>query len=83
MIIEVKMYTVKCDNCGEEWETDEYSGWNDPDYAWDCASEDDWIEDEKVKDKHYCKECYSYDDDDNVIINSERKLINENERSVI
>lgn len=66
MIKEVTMYTVICDNCGHDVNKDaEYSAWNDRDYAVECALESDWIEKD---DKHYCPECFSYDDDDNLIL---------------
>lgn len=66
MIEEVKMYTVICDNCGVDSNEDsEYSCWNDKDTAWDTASEQDWI---KENGKHYFTNCYSYDDNDNLII---------------
>ena len=66
MIKEVTMYTVVCDNCGKdvnEWE--EYSCWNDAHFAQEIAMEADWI---KEGDKHYCPDCFSYDDNDNLII---------------
>jgi len=60
------MFTVICDNCGKDSSEDcDYSAWNDQDYAWDCAKEDDWIE---VENKHYCNDCYSFDDNDNLLI---------------
>lgn len=66
MIQEVKMFTVVCDNCGVDVNKDaEYSCWNDRSYAEENAMECNWI---KQDDKHYCDDCYSYDDDDNLII---------------
>jgi hypothetical protein len=67
MILRMDYYTVKCDNCGKLY-ADEYSGysaWNDENGAMEYASEADWI---KEDDKHYCPDCYEYDDDDNLII---------------
>lgn len=62
MIKEVKMYTVICDNCGKDCNADsEYSCWSDDTFARDCAMEDDWITE---GDKHYCPQCYSYNDND-------------------
>jgi hypothetical protein len=66
MIQEVKMYTVVCDNCGKDAnEGAEYSCWNDKQYAQDSAMEDDWLTEE---DKHYCPDCFSYGDEDELII---------------
>lgn len=66
MYKEIPMYTVICDCCGADSSEDsEYSAWNDKDFALDCAKEDNWIEHEE---KHYCSNCYHYDDDDNLII---------------
>lgn len=68
MIQEVKMYTVICDNCKKSADDDtSYSGWNDKDYAQDVATEADWI---KENDNDYCPDCYSYDDEDNLIIST-------------
>ncbi len=71
MIQEVKMYTVICDNCKKDSNEDtDYSCWNDKEYAQDVATEADWITED---DKHYCPNCYSYDDDDNLIIGKSKK----------
>ena len=66
MLKEVKMYTVVCDNCGKDVNKDaEYSAWNDKNYAVEVAMKSDWI---KENDKHYCPDCFTYDDDDNLLI---------------
>jgi hypothetical protein len=71
MIKEVTMFTVVCDNCGVDVnEGQQYSCWNDKGFAEDMAMEADWI---KEDDKHYCLNCFSYDDDDNLVI-GEREL---------
>jgi hypothetical protein len=71
MIQEVKMYTIVCDNCGEDiGASDEYLCWNDGQYAEERAMDSEWI---KESDKHYCPDCYLYDDDDKLIL----KQINE------
>jgi len=67
----VEMFTVVCDNCKKNIGSEQdYSCWNDDTYAEENAMESDW---EKVDDKHYCTYCYSYDDDDNFILNKELK----------
>ena len=60
-------YTVQCDNCGKLYadEQNGFSAWNDADWAMEYASEDNWTEED---DKHYCPDCYDYDDEDNFII---------------
>jgi len=66
MIKEVKMYTVVCDNCGVDVNAGcEYSCWGDPSNATDIAADSDW---HFTEDKHYCTECVSFDDDDNLIL---------------
>jgi hypothetical protein len=71
MIQEVKMYTVICDCCGKDVNKDaEYSCWSDEEFAEDIAMESDWL---KEEDKHYCPDCFSYDDEDNLVIKSTNK----------
>ena len=66
MIQKVTMYTVICDNCGKDSNADsDFSCWNDMGWAQEEALESDWI---KEEDKHYCPDCYEYDDDDNLVI---------------
>lgn len=65
------MYTVVCDNCGVDVnEGQEYSCWNDKGYAQEIAMESEWI---KEGGEHYCPKCYTYDDEDNLIINQPTK----------
>lgn len=60
------MFTVVCDNCSADAnENTEYSCWNDAGYAEDVATEADWI---KEHDKHYCPKCFTYDDNDELVI---------------
>ncbi len=67
MVKEVTMYTVVCDNCGTDvCEGAEYSCWGDSDYAKDVAIEADWANE---GDLFYCPKCFSYDDEDNIVIN--------------
>jgi hypothetical protein len=75
MIKELKMFTVVCDNCGKDSnEGTEYSCWADESQAKEMASNADWIEED---DKDYCPECFSYDDDDNLIIKPIKNKTNE------
>ena len=63
MIQKVEMFTVICDNCGEDagCDCDDGSCWNDEAVAEEKALESEWI---NSKGLHYCPKCYSYDDDD-------------------
>lgn len=75
MIVEVKMYACKCDNCGKQWEDDHY-GWTAMTDEFSIkqmiAEEDGWHEEDG---KHYCNDCFQgYDDNDEVML---RELANE------
>jgi len=75
MLTEVKMFTIVCDNCGEDIAAEqEYSCWNDANYAEENAMESDWI---KEGDKHYCTKCVSYDDNDNLVLKTINNKDNE------
>ena len=39
-------------------------------FAEDIAMESDWL---KEEDKHYCQDCFSYDEEDNLVIKSTNK----------
>lgn len=67
MIKNLTIYTVICDNCGKD-STDEclYSGWSDADYAIEQAEDAGF---ETIgHEKHYCPDCFYYDDNDELII---------------
>lgn len=60
---------ITCDCCGELLEHNGYSLFvdeNDANSSAECA---DWIEDNG---KYYCPSCYKIDDDDNIIIESNK-----------
>ena len=68
MYLKLEMFTVKCDNCGEtSGDNADYSCWNDEQTALNEAQECGWTQED---DKHYCPNCYHYDDDDNLILKS-------------
>lgn len=70
MLTKVEMFTIVCDNCGEDiGASQEYSCWNDDSYAQENAMEAGWVKD---GDKHYCTDCARFDDEDNLVINKER-----------
>lgn len=69
-IVTKAFYAVKCDGCGKlfppESECEEYTYWDDSNYAIQCAEEGNWL-----TTKHgdnYCGGCYHYNDDDELII---------------
>ena len=65
MIKQVTMYYVECDNCHVScFEGTEYSCTVDEVSAKEVASDSDWIIHEG---KDYCQECYSYNDEDELI----------------
>ena len=70
-IEKMEMFTVICDNCKTSADEDTmYSCWNDESAAKDVAMEADYIYED---DNHYCPECYSYNNEDELVINLERK----------
>lgn len=67
MIHKEKCYCVTCDNCGKTYEcvNTGFSLWVDVCSANEGIQEADWYTD---GDKHYCPDCYTVDDNDNLII---------------
>lgn len=68
MIIEMTMYGCKCDNCGKQWEDEDmgFVAFTDDSGIKSYLDEDgEWHTED---DKHYCPECWSYDDEDNLVI---------------
>lgn len=66
MINEVQMFGAKCDGCGEEWDNgDSVSAYADKEHVRYSIVESGWHirEDGKT----YCSECWSYDDEDNLV----------------
>jgi len=65
MIKEITMYTAICDNCGADICTGtDYGGWCRDGIEVELDSQD-WL---TIDDKHYCSDCCTYDDDDNLIL---------------
>lgn len=72
-IEKVKMFTVICDNCKESAdEGSDYSCWNDENGAKEVAMEAGFINNNG---NDYCPKCYSYNDEDELEINSQRTKI--------
>ncbi len=68
MIIERKMYACKCDNCGKDW-NDNWLGimsYNDKGYMEFVVQDDEtWHCEDR---KHYCPDCWSFDDEGEVVV---------------
>lgn len=62
------MYSAKCDNCGKRWSDEEmgYCAFTD------CCSMEDNVNNDVSwhgeKGKHYCGNCWKFDDEDNLIL---------------
>jgi len=67
MITEVKMFGCTCDNCNKDYEqhNDGYTVYGSPQTLLEYTDNDGWIE---HNGKHYCDECWSYDENDNIIL---------------
>ena len=69
-IEKITMFTVICDNCKESAdEGSDYCAWNDENNAKEVAMNSGFINDNG---NDYCVNCYSYNDEDELIINTER-----------
>ena len=78
MLQKVEMYSIICDNCKEIC-GDEIVAWADKSHMETVAMESDWL---KEGDKHYCPDCYSYDDDDNLVLKPNKHIVSNNEVEV-
>ena len=58
MIKTIEMYSVVCDRCGRT--LDDSVAWEDKSTAISYALNSKWKE---IGDKHYCKDCYEFDED--------------------
>ena len=67
MIREVTMFAMVCDNCGKQHEDEDagFIAWSDEVGARESACESGWYEDDG---NYYCPYCYSFDDDDNLVL---------------
>lgn len=73
MITEITMYGCKCDNCGQDWH-DDVNNWvalTDKTSMEAYLGDDDrWLveKDHNGLNLHYCPNCWTTDDEDNIII---------------
>lgn len=79
MIIERKFQNVQCDRCGAL--LDEEMWCDDPDALRGILGECGWIECEGGR--HYCDECWEYDDDDNIVTKDGRKWTDYDHREIL
>lgn len=76
MIKQVTMYSVVCDRCGKPF-IDEFNGivaWLDEGTAKEQAMENEWVE---IGDKHYCPDCYEFDDNSESMFLKRKDLSND------
>lgn len=73
MIYPITMYAAKCDGCGREANLmGEYAAFSDKHTVRDDLDASGYhIED--ANNKHYCPDCWTYDDNDNVIFKQQNK----------
>lgn len=71
MYTEEMFYGIDCDNCGESYEDgmNGYSYWMDKQSALDEISDDGWHSDGDI---HYCPDCHSFNDEDELTVNTGR-----------
>jgi len=74
MIQKKKFYNIKCDCCGQM--IDEQF-WNEPEAVECMLDECNWKATEDGK--HYCDDCWEYDDDDNIITKDGHKYTEDGE----
>lgn len=80
MIQEVTMYGATCDHCQKDW-YDDHNGWcamSDESSMKNTLSDEGWHSgdesmSEGIDGEYYCPECWSYDDDDNFVLETARK----------
>jgi hypothetical protein len=67
MIQTKKIYTIICDNCNSDFsQEDEYiNQYEDQELMQEIALDEEWIEIDK---KHYCPQCYTIDEYDDIQI---------------
>lgn len=67
MLVEKIMYAIQCDNCKEIFQDGEgFSYWSSVGKAEENAMESEC---HKELGRHYCSKCYSFDSNDNLVIN--------------
>lgn len=71
MINEETFYSIECDGCKAEAENGEgHCYWADLSMTKENARESDWHTTDD--DKHYCPNCHSFDDNDELVLTPQR-----------
>lgn len=78
MITKVDAFIGECDNCKCLFEDNDYSIFADKEVMKECMKEGFWymgVGDPDHKDKHYCPDCFRFDEDvdDKIILDESRK----------
>ena len=73
MIVEDTFYNVRCDICGEDANP---QWWNEKSSAKADAEEANY---KFLGGKHYCPDCWEWDDDDNIVTKDGRKFTEDGE----
>ena len=80
MITSRQFYNIECDHCGAM--LDEETWWDDKDaLSTTILPECGWIACEGGR--HYCEECWSHDDDDNIVTADGRKWTDYDHREIL
>jgi Zn finger protein HypA/HybF involved in hydrogenase expression len=72
MYNKIECVTLSCDNCGEIYQDEHGTGfsiWVHESGVHDSADSDGWYL-HGEEDKHYCPECHTINDNDELVINS-------------
>jgi hypothetical protein len=80
MIINRTFYNIKCDHCGAL--IDEETWWDEKNvFTTDILNDCNWIKCEG--DRHYCDNCWEYDDDDNIVTKDGRKWDGDTHKEIL
>ena len=80
MIVDRQFHNIKCDHCGAL--IDEETWWDDKQALTSTIlNECNWIECEGGR--HYCDECWSRDDDDNIVTKDGRKWDDDTHKEIL
>lgn len=81
---ETKGIKIICDGCGETFETGEgfvcYADDPNGELIWSEADTANWKE---LGGKHFCPDCWKWDDDDNIVTKDGRKFDGETEEEML
>lgn len=69
-----EFYNIECDHCGAM--LDEECWWESQEILENMLDEYSW---RKLGDRHYCDDCWEYDENDNIVTKDGRKWTEEGE----